>query len=101
MCRRFSCQESSHERYPRSDSSGTGGLPLNRLDVDIPLWSIVRITRIGGDDAARSLDLDRGLHVNGHHARLAIERRGTWCASPVGWSSNATAAGAVRQGQAP
>jgi hypothetical protein len=63
-------QTSSQEPRPefdlRTDFEGLGGLPLDRGDVRVPLRGVVRITHVRGDFGARTVNLDRGLHVHSH-----------------------------------
>ena len=61
-------EEARDERQLRADRERGRGLPLDRLDVLVPLGRVVRIGRVGGDLAPRAVDVDRRPDVDWHAA---------------------------------
>ena len=59
-------QEPGDEGHPRADGGRGRGLPVDGIDVGVPLGGATRIGGVRGDLGHRPLDHDLGEHVDGH-----------------------------------
>src|SRR6185436_7076077 len=72
-----------HERHARSVRDRGLRLPLDSLDVDVPLGGTVRVCCVGGSHAGRAVDDDAGRDVDVHRFARGFYLPGATIGVPV------------------